>query len=793
MTSRIIVLLSAVVLMYSHRLPKAQAELPHVSYVFPAGGQQGTKVSVKVGGHFLHEGAPFEVFGKGIQASDKIVRCKTTWFEGPLIPMPASQRKEDYPKDYDGQIVIDKNAQLGTRYWRVSTSQGVTPRMKFVIGNLPEIVEHEFDGTPIPVVVKPPLTINGRIFPREDIDVWTFLAKKGESYSCEVVANRIGSPLDSRLEIRGPTGRPVIENVDAFGVDSFVRFVAPMDGIYSCRIHDINFQGLQNFVYRLTIRRGAAIDAVFPLGGQRGSRVQVRLFGQAVPASPIFVLMPKSGQTFRWTLKNEQANRAPLTFDLDDLPEVLEVEPNDSLTSDSKISSVAVPQTLNGIIDQAGDEDHWKIVGNAGDSIQFEVFANRLGTALDSVLEIVDEDGKSMVKNDDAKGGQTDSLLKWKIPKGGPWFLKIRDQLTTRGGPQFVYRIKATKSKGPSFRIVLPADALTVTRGTTANLKLQIERSSDFKEAIELEVAGLPKGVTVENTTIAKNRPSTQLVFKAADLASLGLAELTITGVAEIKDKDKKVIATIQHVAEFPVAYGEPPIDGLSLFVAIATPFKFLSPFESKYASRGTEYSRNYQIERTDFAGEIEIEMADRQVRHLQGVTGNKVVVPAGGTDFKYTVALPPAMEIGRTSRTTLMASAFVKDETGKQHRVSYTSIAQDDQIIVLVDPVKLSVSSQPTTIRVVPGKTVKLPIQVNRGTGLDGAVQVELIVPDHIQGVSARSITVAQGQQAGQLSIQFEPSAKKLGPFNMPLVIRATLRINDSPIVGESHLAIRQ
>ena len=46
--------------------------------------------------------------------------------------------------------------------------------MKFVVGDLPEVIESEIDGQPIPERVSLPVTINGRIFPREDVDIWTF-------------------------------------------------------------------------------------------------------------------------------------------------------------------------------------------------------------------------------------------------------------------------------------------------------------------------------------------------------------------------------------------------------------------------------------------------------------------------------------------------------------------------------------------------------------------------------------------------------------------------------------------
>ena len=89
--------------------------------------------------------------------------------------------------------------------------------MKFMVGDLPEIVEEEIDGDPVPVKVTLPVTINGRIFPREDVDIWTFAAKKGQSVWCEVHAARLGSPLEARLEIRDAQGRRLAESDDARG------------------------------------------------------------------------------------------------------------------------------------------------------------------------------------------------------------------------------------------------------------------------------------------------------------------------------------------------------------------------------------------------------------------------------------------------------------------------------------------------------------------------------------------------------------------------------------------------
>src|SRR5262245_32568556 len=130
-----------------------RANPPVASYIFPAGGQRGSAVKVRVGGLFLYDKCGFEIIGKGVKGPDFLTKTKTVWFEGSLLPLPDSQRQEDYPRDMAGQIQIDKDAATSFSYWRLWTSQGATPSMKFMVGDLPEIVEEEIDGDPVPVKV----------------------------------------------------------------------------------------------------------------------------------------------------------------------------------------------------------------------------------------------------------------------------------------------------------------------------------------------------------------------------------------------------------------------------------------------------------------------------------------------------------------------------------------------------------------------------------------------------------------------------------------------------------------
>jgi hypothetical protein len=243
----------AIILALLLEVASVRAEPPTASYIFPAGGQRGKTVDFRVGGLFLNRHCSFEMLGAGVRANHRLERTNTLWLEGPLLPLPDSQQAEDYPKDMAGRVEIASDAALGVRNAQVWTAQGVAPTLRFLVGDLPEIIEQEHEGKPLPFEVRLPVTINGRIFPRENVDIWSFKARRGQVIRAEVVAARLGSPLDAHLEVRDAQGRRLAENDDAFGADPFIQFTAPKDDTYEVRIRDIGFKGGQAYVYRLTL------------------------------------------------------------------------------------------------------------------------------------------------------------------------------------------------------------------------------------------------------------------------------------------------------------------------------------------------------------------------------------------------------------------------------------------------------------------------------------------------------------------------------------------------------------
>jgi hypothetical protein len=757
-----------------------RADPPVASYIFPAGGQRGKDVAVRVGGLNLHQSCFLVMLGPGVRASQQLRRTRTVWFEGPVLPLPESQQQEDYPRDMAGRVQIAADAPTGVRYWRLWNSQGATPAKQFVVGDLPEIVEEEIDGDPVPVDVRLPVTINGRIFPREDVDVWAFPVRKGQTISAEVMAARLGSPLDSRLEVRDPHGRVIAENDDTFGADSFVRFTAAEDGKYQVRIHDVNFRGGQAYVYRLTLTAGPYVDRAYPLGGPRGSKVRFELSGQGLPGQPVEIALPASGPAVyaqRLTIDGQRSN--PILLELDDLPEYLAADAN---RDPARVQPVALPAILNGRIASPGAVEHWAVTAGKGDAWEFDLRAGRLGSPLRAVLTITDASGKQLARSD-GLGGQGDPVLRFTAPAGGTYRVRVEEYFRSRGGPPYAYRLRIDRPPAPDFRLRLGGDALSLNRGGLVKLKVLAERQGGFAQPIALAVDGLPRGVTVLGTSIAANQGGTEITFKAEAAAPIRAARLTVRGSARVGER------TLTRTATLPAPRGVTELDSVLLAVSLPTPFRIKGQYDMRWAARGTVLQRHYRIERGGFAGPLRVSVADHQARHLQGVTGPTITVPAGVSEFDYPVFLPPWMETGRTSRTCVMAVGVVKDADGGEHTVSFTSVEPNDQVIVVIEPGRLDVELDRSSLTAAPGKTVPAVVRVARGKSLKGPARIELIVPAHLHGIAAESLLIPADKASGTLAVRFAADFK--GPFNAPLLVRATVLDNGKPVVAETKLEL--
>jgi hypothetical protein len=213
-----------------------------------------------------------------------------------------------------------------------------------------------------------------------------------------IVAARLGSMTDATVSVLSPDGHVLASNDDfRDSKDSVAVYRPAADGPLLVRVTDRNAAGGSRQFYRVSIGELPVLTSVFPLGRPQAARRAVTVeganlggqtsgaLGTPSPNRPLAAPVVLSG------LDREPINRIDIA--LGKYPEILEHEGNDTLTT---AQGLTLPVTVNGRINHDGraDADLFRIQARKGQPLVVQVAAERLGSSLDSVLEILDAQGR---------------------------------------------------------------------------------------------------------------------------------------------------------------------------------------------------------------------------------------------------------------------------------------------------------------------------------------------------------------------------------------------------------------
>jgi len=514
-----------------------QAAYPEFSSTIPNGGQRGTEMQLTVTGGKLadFDGLIFMSPGFTMKKVEKVEANKVTT-----------------------TIAIAPDVPLGNHAVRIRTKSGISHARQFFVGQYPNVLEKEpNDDFNAPQVVGFSQTVEG-IVQSEDVDYYKVTAKKGQRIAVEVDGLRLGyTPFDPYVAILDSKRFELGASDDTIlhRMDGYVGIEAPQDGDYTIMVRESSYRGGSNNFYRLHIGSFVRPDVVYPAGGKAGTVVKTRFIEKSgaafeedvqVPATfdPNYMVLPKSkesppsGNPFR-----------VVAFD-----NTLEVEPNDEQAKATQ--SASDPIALNGIIEKPGDVDYFKLTLKKGQSVQFQAFAQALGSPLDSVVNVYNEKGGSLSGNDDGGGRRRlDSKFTVAIPADGNYFVRVADHLE-RGGPAFLYRIELAASE-PSVRFASPnynvndshiRQFIAVPRGGRYATVVNVTRNNVGGD-MSFEMPNLPAGMKLLTTKLSKDLSNINLLFEAAPDAPLAGAVLPIT--LKHADPNVKTIGTLAQ--EFDV------------------------------------------------------------------------------------------------------------------------------------------------------------------------------------------------------------------------------------------------
>jgi hypothetical protein len=506
----------------------AEAQAPSIGAITPGAVAPGQPATITVNGGGLD----------GVTAMWSTFPCQSALAPGDMNGKQAAS--------VQFALTVPPEAPVGIHGVRVYSPRGVSNLKLFCVDDLPNVAEAAGNGSlKTPQELTIPCAVDGLV-DNLTRDFFKFKAEKGQLITIEVLARRLGSPLDASLYIYKENGTEIAYSDDAEGLssDPQIAFKAPAAGTYIVEVRDIRYAGSGNHRYRLRIGDFPAVQMALPVAVPRGQKSRIDFAGVSVEDAAPAWLEAAADAAPGWTVVNSKRSGGKSSAfayaELSATGEVLDREPNDTL---DQAQAIALGQQISGRLDKPKDTDKYRIDAKAGQRFIFTGLTRSLAAPTDMILRILDAKGNQVAMADDE--GKAEGRLNYAFPADGVYFLEV-GELNRRGGSQFAYRV-AVEEYHPGFKLAANVDTLNVPAGGTIAVTVTSARL-DYGGPIDLQLTGLPAGLTSVPTRIGPGLNAAVLTVTAAkDAPAGGLAHVQLVGKATIGDK---VFETASDVEE---------------------------------------------------------------------------------------------------------------------------------------------------------------------------------------------------------------------------------------------------
>jgi hypothetical protein len=744
---------------------------PSLSKIWPVGMQRGTSATFTLEGRNL-SGKNDVIFdapgitGKLTQITD--VPEKIT---GPRAGVDTAAQVPLGKKE-TAQLVITatKDVEPGLHWFRIQTPLGTSNMSVIAVGSLPEInrsAKASAGSAPQPEMVKLPATLIGTLAEPGDSDRYQFEGTAGEELVFQVMASELGSNLQSQLVLRDGTGKVLAtagENDNK--PDAVLTFKLPQDGQYTLTVGDRENGGGMDHYYRVNAGPLPYVTGVFPLGVQAGKAETVSVQGVNLGSmNEVKVTPPHSVDgwtTMPLEIKDNQGilvNKVNLA--VGNQPELFEQEPNNN---PAEAQSVSLPVTINGRIDgsrkegAAPDEDFFRFHARKGEQLTIDVAATRLGSKLDSLIEVLDAQGNSIPRATVRCLNQTSTTLSDRDSRTQA----IR--LVSMSGLHVGDYLMMGDELDQVAIIPDQPDADVIVKGIGG---------------LRMALLGTSPDVHATNTTVYK----AEVLPPDAEFPSNGLPVFHLTwrnddgGPGYGADSRLDFVAPrdadyIVHLKDIRSLEG--PDFGYRLTLGDANPdYKLAVSPENPNIPQGGSIPVTVSADRLQgYKGPIEIEVKGLP----KGVTAGPCAIPSGqdSTVIILSAAQTAPVESHATA-IKVIGRAQVNGHTVEREANQGAPL----QLASVIPPPDVVVTTDTREIPIEPGKEIKVTLRVNRQNGFKGRVpcNVENLPPGvRIVNVGLNGVLVTEAQTSRTFTIRAEDWAQ---PITQPIYVVAQVESN--------------
>ena len=291
------------------------------------------------------------------------------------------------------EIHVAANVPAGPAALTFKSAAGASSPVNFIVDRYPAItdtasIDSARKGRPVTL----PTTIAGTLDRAGQADYFRFSAKAGQQVGVQILTAAVGSKLDPVLELADAEGRVLTESLNGL-----LAYICPADGTYAIGVHDKEYRGGSDQFYRLHAGDIPIVTAVRPMGMQRGTEETVTLVGVNLPAKTATVRIPADASWFK-IVSPKPGTRVPVPLPANvekplGHPTVVVGEFWQTIVDRGR-AALAVPATADGTIEKPGEEHLIRFPAKKGERLIIEVDARRIGSPLDSVIELLDNQGK---------------------------------------------------------------------------------------------------------------------------------------------------------------------------------------------------------------------------------------------------------------------------------------------------------------------------------------------------------------------------------------------------------------
>ncbi len=503
-----------------------------LDYLTPRGGSRGATVEVEIHGRELKDTREVLFYQPGLKA--------VAITPG---PKPAESVKV--------KIQIAPNCAVGEHALRVRTATSLSDAATFWVSPFPQVFEAEKkigENDSIAKAQHIPLnsTVEGQILPGDtmDRDFYRIDVAEGQRISVEIESVRLGTlhyggDNDLAVRIFDAAGKELAKSEGSamYVQDPILLIAAPRAGSYFVEISQQLFSTPRQVYYRAHIGAFSRPKGIYPAGGQVGTTIAARILGDPLGERAEQIPLPKQpGEFLYFAGAPGERPPSPNTLRVSPYPNVLKAD------GDNPTEVPSLPAALNGIIAKTGETDTFRFSAKKGEAWQVRVFARTLGSPMDPKIWIrpaIDK-AKNVLEADDSKPADLgffswrgswaikdtlDPIAIFRAPADGQYLLGIEDS-QGKASPEHVYRVEIEHAKDAVYTHITSPDGyqiprlvgLIVPQGNRWTLDVQLapEFGNNYKDDIELEAAGLPRGVSMIAPRFTKGVTRLPVQFVAA-------------------------------------------------------------------------------------------------------------------------------------------------------------------------------------------------------------------------------------------------------------------------------------